>query len=789
MDENSVKVLEFDKILDLLSGFAQTKTGKELCIKLTPQCDQTAILSLLSETSQAKQFLNSCGNLRFLDTHPLIRHVEMAVIHSVLQGEDLFEIANHLHNLNQIKESIRGQKESLPSIWKYASQINNFQELENAIFQKIEPSGELKPNATAELAAINRNIQEVRSRIYEKLTEILNSGNYGKMFQESIVTIRSMRYVIPLKAEHKTHFPCIVHDQSVSGETLFVEPLAITPLNNDYKILLSKQKREIEKILLELTELVNGRARDILSSLDAEVMLDVIFAKAELSLSWKASEPILIDKPAIKVTGARHPLISNEKVIPISFEIGNRFNTLIITGPNTGGKTVTLKTAGLFVLMTYCGIHIPADSNSEIGMFSDLLADIGEEQSIEQNLSSFSAHLSTIVHILQFASNQTLVLLDELGAGTDPDEGAALGMSIISLLHRNEIPLMVSTHLSLIKSFAYRFPNAENACVGFDLETLQPTYKLMIGVPGQSHAFHISKFLGLNEEIIETAERYLSRSDIDSKKLIEGLEKKTEEIETNLSVSEDIRVQMEERQSMHERDLEAIKEKNLKIKENLTGKFTREMNKILSDLRNLLAEINRGEISGHQKELIKKQVEEINQEFEDKIKEVELELPTPKMKYCDTSDLKCFDTVFIPQMKQEGIIIKLNPEPQTMEVQYRNGIRQTLSYTDVRKIEAEAVETEVTLDFAIKNRLVDQKIDVHGLRVEEAIPLIDKFLDDAYLARLSQVYILHGVGGGILREEVKKHLKNHPHVDSWDSSKDHATVTLKNESFRTPKRH
>lgn len=787
MDENSLNVLEFDKILSLLSGFAQTKTGKDLCAKLKPQIDKNVINTQLSETTQAKQYLNTCGNLRFLDTHPLIHYIEMVVIHSVLTGEELYEIANHLHNLNQIKESIRGQKESIPTIWKYASQMCNFTDLENAIFDKIE-AGEIKPDATPELAAINRNIQEVRSRIYEKLTEILNSSSYGKMFQESIITIRSQRYVIPLKAEHKTHFPCIVHDQSVSGETLFVEPLAITPLNNDYKILISKQKREIEKILLQLSDFVNSRARDILSSLEAEVMMDVIFAKANLSLSWKAVEPILLEKQTLKVTGARHPLISNEKVVPISFEIGNSFTTLIITGPNTGGKTVTLKTAGLFVLMTYCGIHIPSDSNSEIGMFDDILADIGEEQSIEQNLSSFSAHLSTIVHILQLATPRTIVLLDELGAGTDPDEGAALGMAIISLLHRNKIPVIVSTHLSLIKSFAYRFPNAENACVGFDIETLQPTYKLMIGVPGQSHAFHIAKFLGLNDEIIETAEKFLSRSDIDSKKLIEGLEKKTEEIDSNLAASEDLRIKMEERSSEHEKDLDAIKQKNLKIKENLTGKFSREMNKILSDLRTLLTEINKQEISGQQKDLIKKQVEEINQEFEDKIKEVELELPSPEIVYIDDSEFFCFDKVFVPKMKQEGIIIKLYPETDSMEVQYRNGIRQTIANKDVRKIVTEPEETEITLDFVTKNKPIEQKIDVHGLHVEEAIPLIDKFLDDAYLARISQVYILHGVGTGILREEIRKHLKNHPHVDSYDSTKDHAIVTLKNESVRPLKK-
>jgi DNA mismatch repair protein MutS2 len=665
--------------------------------------------------------------------------------------------------------------------------ISNFSSISQAINQKIEVGGEIKPNATSEYAAINRNIQEVRSHIYEKLTDILNSSSYGKMFQEAIITIRGGRYVVPLRAEYKAHFPCIVHDQSVSGETLFVEPLSITPLNNDYKILLSKQKREIEKILQGLSELVGVMGKEILAAISAMEKLDVIFAKALLSIDWKASEPVFVEKPMLKVTNARHPLISANVVVPINFEIGNNFHTLIITGPNTGGKTVTLKTAGLLVLLAYSGLHIPADSNSEIGLFSDILADIGEEQSIEQSLSSFSAHLKAIINIIGLAKSDTLVLLDELGAGTDPDEGAALGMAIITLLHRNNVPLMVSTHLSLIKSFAYNFPNSENSCVGFDMETLKPTYKLMIGVPGQSHAFHIAEKLGLNCEIIETAEKYMSRTDLDSKKLIEGLEKKALEIDTKLAKTEEIKQQMETLQEDHEKELEEIKQKNLSIKENLINKYSKEFNKLLIELRDKLSEINRQEISNSQRQTIKKQLEEMNQEFEEKIKQIETEVPALEIVEEDLGDFKIYDKVILPSMKQEGIIIKIDSKSQSMEIQYRNGIRQTVPYKDVRKVNTEPETTEINLDHINKNRQIDQKIDVHGLRVEEAIPLIDKFLDDAYLAKISQVFILHGVGTGILRDEIKKLLRNHPHVDSYDSTPDHASVTLKNEMIQTRK--
>ena len=789
MDTNSLQALEFGKILNLLAEKAQTKSGKQICMSICPEIDKGLLCTMMAETTQAKTFLDTNECLRFLDTHETKKTIEITLLHGILSGEELFSIGNQLENIGKIKEQIKNQKESCGELWKFVSFISHFNHISQAILQKLEPNGEVKINATSEYAAINRNIHEVRSHIYEKLNDILGSSSYGKMFQESIVTVRSQRYVVPLRAEFKSHFPCIVHDQSVSGETLFVEPLSLTPLNNDYKILLSKQKREVEKILQNLSELVGSLGREIMAALESMEKLDVIFAKALLSIDWKASEPLFSDQPVLKVVNARHPLIARLQVVPISFEIGNTFHTLIITGPNTGGKTVTLKTAGLFVLLAYCGLHLPADSNSLIGSFDNILADIGDEQSIEQSLSTFSAHLSSIINIIDQSSSSTLVLLDELGAGTDPDEGAALGMAIITLLHRNHIPLLVSTHLSLIKSFAFNFSHAENSCVGFDLETLAPTYKLMIGVPGQSHAFHIAQKLGLSLEVIQTAEKYLSRTDLDSKKLIEGLEKKAEAIDTKLAETEEIKQQMETLQEDHEKELEEIKQKNLSIKENLVHKYSKEFNKLLKEMKEKLIEMNRQDITNSQRQTIKKQLEEMNQEFDDTIKQIENEVPSVEILDDPDVEFKIYDKVYLPSMKQEGIIIKLDPKSLFMEIQYKNGIRQTVPNKEVRKIIAEPETSEVNLDKLKRNRSVEQKIDIHGLRAEEAIPLIDKFLDDAYLDKISQVFILHGVGTGALREEVKKILKNHPHVDSYDSTPDHAIVTLKNELIQTRKKN
>jgi DNA mismatch repair protein MutS2 len=435
--------------------------------------------------------------------------------------------------------------------------------------------------------------------------------------------------------------------------------------------------------------------------------------------------------------------------------------------------------------MTYCGLHIPASENTQIGLFSSILADIGEEQSIEQNLSSFSSHMSNIILIIESADPSSLILLDELGAGTDPDEGAALGMAVLSYFHRIKALQIISTHLSLIKSFAYNFPGAENACVGFDLETLKPTYRLLMGVPGQSHAFQIASRLGMHEELISTAERYISRTDQDQKKLIEGLEKKSEEMEMNRQETEAIRLRIQELEASHKAELDSIIEKNKQIKEELIQKYTADLNKLSAEMKRILKELARKDISSSQRNQIVQEFEQNKATLDEKLENLQSLFPDETI-YTDEDDteIRKFDTVMVELTKQTAIVINILPDKDKVEVQYPNSIRQTLSRSKIRKIMPPASEKEDQEPSLPRRSMVSQKIDVHGLRTEEALPLIDKYLDDAYLAGHSQVWILHGIGTGILREEIKKHLKQHPHVSQLVSQPDHTIVVLRNEVLK-----
>jgi len=785
MDKFSCTALELDKITFFLSQCAQTDIGKEKALQLAPSDSMEEVSHRLHETEEAKQFIYRYTKPRFLDIKQIRQYIEKAMMQSILSSDQLFTIGNHLQNLRKFKESLREQTDTFPILCGFANQIRFSKEIESAVFSKIDANGEVKDDATPELKSIRHHIQDTRNRIYDKLNELLNASSYSKMFQDQVITIRSDRFVVPLKSEHKTHFPSIVHDQSVSGETVFVEPIAITSLNNDYRILLLKQKREFEKILAELTALVEAESKDILVALNTEETLDVVYAKAELAIQWKAVCPTLVAKPVIKIENGRHPLIPENKVVPISVDMTGEYRTLIITGPNTGGKTVTLKTIGLFTLMTYCGLHIPASENTQIGLFSSILADIGEEQSIEQNLSSFSSHMSNIILIIESADPSSLILLDELGAGTDPDEGAALGMAVLSYFHRIKALQIISTHLSLIKSFAYNFPGAENACVGFDLETLKPTYRLLMGVPGQSHAFQIASRLGMHEELISTAERYISRTDQDQKKLIEGLEKKSEEMEMNRQETEAIRLRIQELEASHKAELDSIIEKNKQIKEELIQKYTADLNKLSAEMKRILKELARKDISSSQRNQIVQEFEQNKATLDEKLENLQSLFPDETI-YTDEDDteIRKFDTVMVELTKQTAIVINILPDKDKVEVQYPNSIRQTLSRSKIRKIMPPASEKEDQEPSLPRRSMVSQKIDVHGLRTEEALPLIDKYLDDAYLAGHSQVWILHGIGTGILREEIKKHLKQHPHVSQLVSQPDHTIVVLRNEVLK-----
>jgi DNA mismatch repair protein MutS2 len=778
MDKNSLKVLELDKVLKHLSEFTKTRAGCEICLSLKPLTNFEEIKTNLKKVSEAKSFIITQGCPPISETEKAKKAIERAAISGLLNEEELLTILNKLKTLTAIKDSFKDSKDEFPLLSRYIDQIKLQKEIEKEIEAKIGEDGEVRTNATEDLSRIRKNIKETHNLIYSKLNELFNSQSYSRMFQENIITVRNNRYVIPLKSEFKTHFPCIVYDQSTSGETLFVEPLLITPLNNDYNILLSQEKREIDKILSALSSLVKEKAKELLASIEIEEELDIIFAKARQAIELDCSEPEMVDAPLFNIKGARHPLILKSEVVPIDVHLGEKFRTLIITGPNTGGKTVTLKTCGLLIAMSYCGLHIPASSQTKIGHFEDILADIGEEQDIEQSLSSFSSHLSNIIHILKLAKKDTLVLLDELGAGTDPDEGSALGMAIISYFHMKEVPQMITTHLSQIKSFAYNHNDAENACVGFNLESLKPTYKVLIGIPGQSHAFQIAKRLGLPEDLIETAEKYLSKRELEVKSLIEGLIKKSEEIEADKLTTESARMEAEELKNKYEKEVQNFESSIREKKRSLYQKTSEEIKEISERAKSLLKELAKKKEASSEAHKLYEEIRTIEEETENKLKEMEkAEKDFPPVQ--DSSEVSIGDNVWVRKYKLQGIIISKDEERNSVEV-LMGSFRTILPITEIAKGEPFKTEDETVDTSGVKKRRsVPQKIDLHGLTVEEALPLLDKYLDDAYLSKLPIVYVMHGEGKGILRDNVKKFLLTHPHVRDFDSKDTFAIVYLK----------
>ena len=779
MDNNSLRVLELDKVLKILSNYAKTKAGIQECLSLKPSSNLETIKTSLKEVTEAKKYINSYSTLPILETNEAKTATDRAAISGLLNEKELLSILNQLKTLRKIKDSFKDIKDYYPHLFKYVSQITPQKEIEDAIESKISEDCEVKTNASEELSRIRRNIKESRALIYSKANELFNSQSYSRMFQENIITIRNGRYVIPLKAEFKAHFPCIVYDQSTSGETLFVEPLLITSLNNDFNILLSQEKREISRILSLLSNIVREKAHEILSSIKIIEELDFIFAKAIMAIEQNYIEPEISDNLLFDLKKARHPLIPGNEVVPIDLNLGKNFRTLIITGPNTGGKTVTLKTCGLLIAMTYCGLHIPSGDNTLIGYFADILADIGEEQSIEQSLSSFSSHLSNIVHILKLANKNTLVLLDELGAGTDPDEGAALGMAIISYLHRERVPQIITTHLSQIKSFAYNYDEAENACVGFDLESLKPTFKVLIGVPGQSHALQIAKRLGLPEDLVESAEKYIGKKELEVKALIDGLMQKTEEIEAHRITSESARKEAEELKNKYNREVRNFESSVKEKKKSLYRNTVKEIKEIREKALSLLSELAKRKEASSEVHKLFDEIRQIEEETENKLKEME-EMEKDLLPIQESSDVVIGSSVWVRKYKREGLVISKDDEKKTVEV-IMGSFRAVMPLNELSKLEETKEENyeSISLDGVKKKRLISQKIDLHGLRVEEALPLLDKYLDDAYLSKLPLVYVMHGEGKGILRDEIRNFLKTHPHVSYFDPKDTFVIVYLK----------
>ncbi len=771
MNKKVLSTLEYNKIIDKLKGYAISEMGKRLAENLEPSNDIDDILYWQKETSESVSMILKKGSLSLGGLRDISPYLKRVSVGGVLSIKELFDIGEFLYVSRKAKNYAKNESKNdvFEILEPQFGMIETIDELEKDISRCIISDTEIADEASIKLREIRRNIKVSNDRIKEQLTAIIHSQTYKNMLQDPVITIRNERYCVPVKQEYRNSFSGMVHDQSATGATVFMEPMSVVQLNNKIKELHSDEKVEIERILRKLSERVN-EFRDILSS-NIEILthLDFVFAKGELSISMNGTEPVFNTKGYINIKKARHPLLDPEKVVPTNIYLGDEFTTLLITGPNTGGKTVSIKTIGLFTLMGQAGLHISAFDNSELSVFEDVFADIGDEQSIEQSLSTFSSHMSNIVRILDEVTDKSLVLIDELGAGTDPTEGAALAVAIIEYLHNRKIRTAVTTHYSELKVYAITTEGVENASCEFDVQTLCPTYRLLIGIPGKSNAFAISSRLGLPDFIIENAKEVLSHEDARFEDVITDLEISKKSIVVEQERAEQYRIEAEKLKKEFENQKRKTREQRDKIikKANedarqLLADAKEEADQIIKDMQKMLRQKNSGDMEGKRKAL------------KDKLSKVDdklTKLNKNKDKHKVPKKLVKGDKVFIHTLNQSGIVV--NPPDSKGDVTVRAGImtvKVNITNLSIDKSEDTPKATAKQYSMNVKARKsqhISPEVDLRGLMVEEAIEKTDKYLDDAYLAGISPVTIIHGKGTGVLRSAIQEFLRKNAHVKSF----------------------
>jgi DNA mismatch repair protein MutS2 len=772
MKEKTLRVLEYYKIIDRLSAKTESSLGKAIVEKMYPETDLKTVESMQTETDEAVKILIKRGSPPLSGLWDVKSEVNLAEKGGTLSPGALLRISNTLRAARNIKSFLFKEDEEakLDIIREKVAGLVSYREIENEIENAVIGEEELSDNASSTLKNIRRQIKIKNDGIKSKLNSIINSTHYRKYLQDAIITIREGRYVVPVKQEYRSDFKGIIHDQSSSGATLFIEPMDIVNLNNDLKELKLKEKAEIERILAELSGLVGEVSYDIKNNLTILAEIDFIFAKGKLSLDMKCTKPDMNDEGFVNLKSARHPLLDPREVVPTNFHIGNGLNTIVITGPNTGGKTVTLKTVGLLTLMAQSGLQIPANHGSSVGVFKNIFADIGDEQSIEQSLSTFSSHMTNIVDMLDNLEENSLVLFDELGAGTDPTEGAALAISILEYLKDRSIRTLATTHYSELKIYALSTEGVENASVEFDVETLRPTYRLLIGVPGKSNAFEISKRLGLKDYIIDKARELITKDDIEFEDILSNLEKDRREAE-----------KAREESKRHEEELEKlkqeVKEQKRKLesnKEQIIIEAKREAKKILSNAKNqsdtVLKDIRTvwDEIEQDKKKKMEKAREKLKSSL-DQIDTGMTEKIISKVSAKPLKSVKIGDEVRIVSFNQNGIVLSEVDSDGNVQVQI-GVMKITVPLNTIEKSgKPSQTETSSYAKSMIKNksRSVKTELDIRGTNIEEASIEVDKYLDDAYVSGLKEVTIIHGKGTGALRAGIEKMLKKHKHVRTY----------------------
>ncbi len=773
MKEKSLRVLEYFKIIEMLKEKISSSLGLKYVEKLKPSREYEEVIQMQKETSEAQGLLIKRGVIPFSGIHDIEFLAKKAKIGSALDPGQLLMVADTLRGARILKNSIKDSDgESVyPIIEGLALSLYAFREIEEAVYNAIVSEVEISDNASSELRSIRRRIVQKNQSIRSKLNSIVSSTTYQKYLQDALITMRGDRFVVPVKQEYRSSIPGIVHDQSSSGATLFIEPMAIVEMNNELRELKLKEREEIERILKEISGIIGEASEEILSNGKILGQLDFIFAKGKLSLSMKALEPIINNDKYLNIKNGRHPLLDPRTVVPTNIWLGKEFNTLVVTGPNTGGKTVTLKTVGLFALMIQSGLHIPADYGTQMCIFDNVFSDIGDEQSIEQSLSTFSSHMTNIVDILNDVTENSLVLFDELGAGTDPVEGAALAMAILDNLYNLGTRTVATTHYSELKHYALTKEGVENASVEFNVETLSPTYKLLIGVPGKSNAFEISKRLGLNDYIIGKAKNLINSENIEFEDLLQSIEKNRISAEEEKEEAQRLRLEVQRLKEQYEEKSEKLALQ----KEKIISEAKREALKIIRNSKEeadlMIKELRKLEKEDPSKEKNRK-IENVRREIGKAMGDLEgnfKEMILPKVARKEVKNLKPGDEVKVVTLNQEGTVISVDEAKKEAFVQL--GImKMNLPFASLEAIKStkkEIARSGAGKILKKKASNIKMEVDLRGMNLEEAMVEVDKYLDDAYLAGVPRATIIHGIGTGVLKAGIKEMLKKHKHVKSY----------------------
>ena len=773
MNKKVLHTLEYHKIIEMLTDKASSEPGKALCRELTPMTDLAAITQAQTQTGDALSRLFKKGHTSFGSNKNIVASLKRLAIGSSLSSGEILTIAAFLENVSRVKAYGRQERDdtAADSLTEFFDALEPFSLLTAEIRRCILAEDEIADDASPALKQIRKNIAAIGNKIHSQLNAMVN-GSYRTYLQDAVITMRDNRYCLPVKTEYKNQVPGMVHDQSSSGSTYFIEPIAIVNLNNELKQLYQKEKEEIEVILATISGEIEPYRDELQQNQTIMTALDFIFARASLAMEMNATCPLFRTDHILNIRKGRHPLLPADKAVPIDVHLGRDFDLLIVTGPNTGGKTVSLKTVGLFTLMGQAGLHIPALDRSELSIFEEVYADIGDEQSIEQSLSTFSSHMTSIVHILTHADQNSLCLFDELGAGTDPTEGAALAIAILSHLHGRGIRTMATTHYSELKVYALSTDFVENACCEFNVETLRPTYKLLIGIPGKSNAFAISAKLGLPAYIIDAAKEQISADDTSFEDVLADLEQSRITIE-----KEELEI------AAHKQEIEKLRqklrEKNLKI-DNAKDKILREANEqarqILQDAKDVADEaIIKIQKTGTGTSIqeLEKNRDTIRSKIKDTNAKLSLKQTTDKKKSLKPGQLKKGDSVQITSMGLKGTVSTLPDQKGNMFVQC-GIIRSQVHISDLVLLPETPVShntlhtrTQSSQMKLAKSYHISAEINLLGKTVDEAISALDKYLDDAYLAHLPSVRIVHGKGTGALRNAVQQHLKRTKYVKSY----------------------